>query len=118
MVTNTKHSLHQTATMAEYLVYDTMGDGMLGREAMFYLLRNSLVSISGEDDAEESVKDMIEVITKKLDIDRDGKISFQDYKQSVQKQPMLLEVFGQCLPSRGAIYTFSTTFCSNPALKM
>ncbi|CAH1968705.1 unnamed protein product [Acanthoscelides obtectus] len=39
-----------------FRVYDTMGDGMLGREAMFYLLRNSLVSISGEDDAEESVK--------------------------------------------------------------
>nr|CAH7728544.1 unnamed protein product [Callosobruchus chinensis] len=101
-----------------FRVYDTMGDGLLGREAMFYLLRNSLVSLSGEDDAEESVKDMIEVITKKLDIDRDGKISFQDYKQTVLKQPALLEVFGQCLPSRGAVYTFSMTFTTNPALKI
>ncbi|CAH1992370.1 unnamed protein product [Acanthoscelides obtectus] len=95
-----------------------MGDGVLAREAMFYLLKSSLISMSGEDDAEESVRDMIEVITKKIDLDRDGKISFQDYKQTVLKHPMLLEVFGQCLPGRRAIYTFSSTFLPNTALKM
>lgn len=57
---------------------------------------------------------MIEVITKKMDIDRDGKISFNDYKQSIMKQPMLLEVFGHCLPTRENVYTFMSTFARNP----
>ncbi|KAJ8930359.1 hypothetical protein NQ314_016837 [Rhamnusium bicolor] len=96
-----------------YSVYDTMGDGTLGRENLFHLLKNSLVSQGTDEEAEESAKDMIEVITKKMDIDRDGKISFNDYKQSVLRQPMLLEAFGQCLPSRTDIYTFMTTCITN-----
>ena len=32
------------------------------------------------------------------DIDHDGKVSFADYKQAVEKEPALLETFGQCLP--------------------
>lgn len=54
------------------------------------------------------------MLTKKMDLDRDGKISFNDYKQSVVKQPMLLEVFGQCLPTRESIYSFMTTFSDKP----
>ncbi|XP_074025780.1 calaxin [Leptinotarsa decemlineata] len=97
-----------------FSVYDIMGEGILGRDTIFYLLRNSLVSSTGDEDAEESIKDMIEVITKKMDLDRDGKISFNDYRQSVLKQPMLLEAFGQCLPSRNAIHAFMISFTTNP----
>lgn len=93
-----------------FQVYDLMGDGILGRETMFYLLKNAMISQSGEEDAEESARDMIEVITKKMDIDRDGKISYSDYKSTVTKNPMLLEAFGQCLPSRHAVYAFALTF--------
>lgn len=96
-----------------FQVYDVMGDGMIGREGMFQLLRTSLVSQSGDEDAEEAVKDMIEVITKKMDLDRDGKISFNDYKQSVLNQPMLLEALGQCLPSRLAVNAFLTSMTPN-----
>ncbi|XP_060525695.1 calaxin-like [Cylas formicarius] len=96
-----------------FTVYDIMGEGVLARDNIFHLLRGSMVSQGGED-ADESVKDMIEVITKKMDLDRDGKISFNDYKQSVLKNPMLLEVFGQCLPSRMAAYSFLTTFTHTP----
>lgn len=62
----------------------------------------------------ENFKELIEMLTKKIDFDRDGKISFNDYKQAVTKQPMLLEMFGQCLPSRENGYTFMTTFENNP----
>ncbi|KAJ3621184.1 hypothetical protein MTP99_003351 [Tenebrio molitor] len=93
-----------------FSVYDLLGDGLIGRETMFFFLRSSLISQSSEDDAEESVKDMIEVITKKMDVDRDGKISFNDYKTTVLQQPMMLEALGQCLPSREAVHTFITTF--------
>ncbi|XP_044757155.1 EF-hand calcium-binding domain-containing protein 1-like [Coccinella septempunctata] len=94
-------------------VYDSMNDGYLGRDTMFNLLKSSLVSQSGEDDAEEAAKDLIEVITKKMDIDRDGRISFQDFKETVMKQPMILQAFGQCLPTRLAAYSFVTTFTPN-----
>ncbi|XP_023310280.1 EF-hand calcium-binding domain-containing protein 1-like [Anoplophora glabripennis] len=97
-----------------YKVYDALGEKLLGRETMFHLLRKSLLSLSGEEDAEESAKEMIEVLTKKMDIDRDGKISFNDYRQTILKQPMLLEVFGQCLPTRENIHAFMTTFAQKP----
>ncbi|KAJ8979962.1 hypothetical protein NQ317_006407 [Molorchus minor] len=93
-----------------FSVYDIMGDGILSRDTMTNLLKYSIVSQTAEDDAEETARDLIEVITKKMDIDRDGKISFNDYEQSVMKQPMLLEVFGQCLPTRTSIHTFTTTY--------
>lgn len=55
----------------------------------------------------------METIIKKMDIDRDGRISFNDYRQSVLKDPVLLEVFGQCLPTRRDVHTFLTTFTHN-----
>ncbi|CAG9770308.1 unnamed protein product [Ceutorhynchus assimilis] len=97
-----------------FTVYDIMGDGMLARDAIFHLLKTSLISQSGEEDAQESARDMIEVITKKMDLDRDGKISYSDYRQSVLKNPMLLEVFGCCLPSREAAFAFLSTFATMP----
>lgn len=48
-----------------------------------------------------------------MDQDRDGNISFADYEASVQKNPGLLEVLGQCLPSRPVTYKFMTTFTIN-----
>ncbi|CAH1175641.1 unnamed protein product [Phaedon cochleariae] len=92
-----------------FSVYDFMGEGILGREAIFHLLKNSLVGVGGDEDTEESVKDMIEIITKKMDFDRDGKISFSDYKQAVLKTPGLLECFGQCLPNRYTVNAFLTS---------
>lgn len=96
-----------------FAVYDIMGDGMLGRDVMFQLLRTSLISQTSEEDAEESVKDMIEVLTKKMDLDRDGKVSFNDYKTTVMNQPMLLEALGKCLPSRLAVNAFLTSITPN-----
>ncbi|XP_018579029.1 EF-hand calcium-binding domain-containing protein 1-like [Anoplophora glabripennis] len=93
-----------------FSVYDTLGERILGRESVFHLMKQSVISLGGEEDAEEIAKDMMEVLTKKMDLDRDGKISYNDFKQSVLKQPMLLEALGQCLPSRKDINTFTTTF--------
>lgn len=33
-----------------------MGEGVIGRDTMFQLLRTSLISQAGEEDAEESVR--------------------------------------------------------------
>lgn len=48
-----------------------------------------------------------------MDLDRDGNISYKDYEAAVQSNPGLLEVLGQCLPSRPVTYKFMTTFTQN-----
>lgn len=53
----------------------------------------------GEEDPEEGVRDLSEMALKKLDIDHDGKVSFLDYETTVQGEPLLLEAFGQVLPT-------------------
>lgn len=45
-----------------------------------------------------------------MDIDLDGAISFADYKETVRRQPLLLEFLGQCIPERESIAAFVTTF--------
>ena len=37
---------------------------------------------------------------KKLDEDRDGRVNEMDWASAVQKDPLLLEAFGQCIPNQ------------------
>jgi hypothetical protein len=64
---------------------------------MFQLLKNCLVKGTEEDD--DGVKDLVDLIMKKLDEDRDGRVSENDWSLAVGKDKLLLEAFGQCLPS-------------------
>lgn len=107
-------SLFLRGTMEEkikfcYTVYDIQGTGKLGKEIMFTYLKQSILSSSAEIYDEESVRDLLDVIMKKMDVDRDGKISFDDYKTTVLKQPFLLQFMGPCLPERNAANKFLTT---------
>ncbi|EEB20447.1 hypothetical protein Phum_PHUM616340 [Pediculus humanus corporis] len=59
------------------------------------------------------LQDLVDVILKKMDIDRDGKLSYTDYKTSVLRNPMLLESLGPVLPPRPFVLAFLTTFTTN-----
>lgn len=72
-------------------------------------LRNSLIKQPQDEDPDEGVKDLIEIVLRKLDKDKDGKVSLEDYRQSVLEEPLLLEAFGRCLPNERARDTFVTT---------
>lgn len=63
----------------------------------------------GEEDPEEGVRDLSEMALKKLDIDHDGKVSFFDYQSTVQEEPLLLEAFGQVLPTPESAAAFLLT---------
>lgn len=39
---------------------------------------------------------------RKMDLDKDGRVSSQDWKQTIQKEPLMLEAFGTCLPNKKA----------------
>ena len=47
---------------------------------------------------------------KKMDLDKDGKISPDDFLATVKKEPLLLEAFGQCLPDENTVNQFITQF--------
>lgn len=63
----------------------------------------------GEEDPEEGVRDLSEMTLKKLDADHDGKVSFLDYEATVREEPLLLEAFGQVLPTPESVSAFLLT---------
>ena len=81
-----------------FRVYDLNGDRFISKEEMFQLLQYCLVR--GADEDEDGVKDIVDLVMKKLDEDRDGRVSEQDFGTAVQKDLLLLEAFGQCIPNQ------------------
>ena len=59
-------------------MYDLNGDNRISRDEMMQWLKSSLVRQSHEDDTDEGVKELVEIIMRKLDcIDHDNRVSFQ-----------------------------------------
>lgn len=54
---------------------------------------------SSEEDQDENIKELVELILKKMDHDHDSRLSMSDFKQAVEAEILLLEAFGPCLPS-------------------
>nr|CAD7268557.1 unnamed protein product [Timema shepardi] len=92
-----------------FLVYDLNSDGFISRDEMFHLLRNCLVKQPQDEDPDEGVKDLVELALRKLDQDKDGKVSFSDFQIAVKEEPLLMEAFGQCLPVDNSCQTFIST---------
>lgn len=57
----------------------------------------------------QGVKDLVEIALRKFDIDKDGKVSFLDFSSAVRNENLLLEAFGQVLPTDGASDSFLST---------
>ncbi|XP_011496968.1 PREDICTED: EF-hand calcium-binding domain-containing protein 1-like [Ceratosolen solmsi marchali] len=76
-----------------FKVYDLNNDGFITKDEIYQLLKNCLIKQRSEEDSEDGVRDLSEMILKKLDVDHDGKVSLLDYVTSVQEEPLLLEVF-------------------------
>ena len=51
-------------------------------------------------------QDLIDMTLRKLDIDKDGKVSLADWSSTVRKEPLMMEAFGPCLPSKRTIDIF------------
>ena len=71
---------------------------------------------TNDEDGDDGVKDLIEMTMKKMDQDRDGRVSFSDFHETVKKvihchnssllkifsmfqEPLMMEAFGSCLPT-------------------
>lgn len=62
-----------------------------------------------DEDPDEGVKELVEIVLKKIDVDADGKVSKLDFQETVEKEPLLLQAFGPCLPTKSAAETFLAT---------
>lgn len=58
------------------------------------------------------MKDLVDTVMRKLDKDKDGKVSLDDYQKTIAEEPLLIEAFGRCLPSEKSKLTFLTTLKS------
>ena len=56
----------------------------VSREEMIQLLKNSIVKQTTDEDADEGVKDLVDITLKKMDDDKDGRLSFVDFKKAVE----------------------------------
>lgn len=112
-----------------FSIYDLNNDGFITKEEIFSLLRfihlivvlefyvkyyklnsyffyrlsyfrNCLVKHPQDEDPDEGVRELVDIVLRKMDCDNDTKLSFEDFFLSINKQSLLLEAFGQCLPSR------------------
>ena len=79
---------------------------------MLNLLKTALFSSGVEEEADEGIKDLIEMTLKKMDDDKDGRVSFDDFKATVKNDPLMLEAFGPCLPTSKAGDDFFSGFLS------
>ncbi|XP_064086257.1 calaxin-like [Macrobrachium nipponense] len=93
-----------------FSVYDHNGDGFVSRDEMFHLLKTAVVNLPPGEELDEVVKDMVEMVCRKLDIDHDGRVSFTDYATAAAAEPLLLEVFGPVLPDNQEREAFLNTF--------
>ena len=117
---------HEEHTKYCFDIYDLNGDGAISREEMLNMLKTSLGRQGLDDDPDEGVKDLIDMTLRKLDRDKDGKVSFkvcpifikkkrkkkkekmlffwqfffQDWSTTVTDEPLMMEAFGPCLPSK------------------
>ncbi|KAH8420295.1 hypothetical protein KR009_008825, partial [Drosophila setifemur] len=92
-----------------FRVYDLNTDGFITKDEMFTLLRNCLIKQPQDEDPDEGVKDLVEIVLKKFDLDKDGKVSMEDFMGTVTAEPLLIEAFGQCLPTDSAVVSFFST---------
>lgn len=88
---------------------------VISRRTMIKHLRHSMIKDIGadEDADDESVKDLVDLMLKKMDHDGDGSLSFYDFRKSVLEEPLMLQCLGLVLPDRHRIYTFKHTFTDN-----
>ncbi|XP_011314723.1 EF-hand calcium-binding domain-containing protein 1 isoform X2 [Fopius arisanus] len=93
-----------------YAVYDQMRTNRIKKEQVFPMMRGCLIKLESEEDPDESVRDLIEMMLKTLDVDRDGRVDEEEFKIIVKRDPLFLECMGPVFPSREAQHAFLTTF--------
>ncbi len=91
MVILSSQDVKQQSAFSFY-IYDLNGDKYITKEEMMQLLNR-------QEEEDEINRELIEIALRKMDEDKDGRVSELDWMQSTFKEPLLLQAFGKCLPS-------------------
>ena len=55
-------------------------------------------------------QDLIDMTLKKMDLDKDGRVSYSDFEETVKREPLMMEAFGPCLPNNKIGFEFMQQF--------
>jgi serine/threonine-protein phosphatase 2B regulatory subunit len=80
------HMRHLTVSFS---IYDVDSDGHVTKDELFQLLDASLMQAE-VDLPEEAVRGLVNATFEEADVDKDNKISFEEYKAMVLKHPEML----------------------------
>ena len=92
-----------------FKIYEELGTGYITKRAMFELLKRCIVAPPIGEELDDTVEDMVLLVMNKMDLDRDGKISFEDFHESVTQDPLMMQCLGRCLPTQRAACKFLIT---------
>lgn len=79
-----------------FKLYDVNHDGYLTRSELEKVMLKLSGNFSKEDRTTE-IKEMIEHMFKDFDVDNDGRLSFEEYKLSAMKEPLIVDFLEQFL---------------------
>mmetsp|Transcript_28736 Transcript_28736/g.75441 ORF Transcript_28736/g.75441 Transcript_28736/m.75441 type:complete len:220 (-) Transcript_28736:231-890(-) len=84
-----------------FKVYDCMKrDGYITRDEMHQLLSPTIVNSPSEEDAAEAITELIDLLVKKMGDAKDPRIGKDSFRAAVEKDKLLLQMLGPCLPER------------------
>ena len=72
-------------------MYDIDGDGYISKEELMSMLRASLVNLGALHLSEDQIIRVLDATFSEVDINHDGRISFEEYKLMVLRNPIILE---------------------------
>ncbi|CAO3700622.1 unnamed protein product [Rhizopus microsporus] len=79
-----------------FKLYDVNHDGYLTKPELERVLLKLSVTFSKEDRTAE-IKEMVDQLFKDFDVDNDDKLSFEEYKLSAMKEPLMVDFLEQFL---------------------
>ncbi|XP_007547655.2 calaxin [Poecilia latipinna] len=97
-----------------FRVYDLNNDKFISKDEIFHMLKHSFIKWPSEEDPDEGIKDVVEITMKKMDLDHDGMLSFDDFQKSVLDENLFLQAFGPCLPDNTIIAKFEQLAFKEP----
>ncbi|XP_005797467.1 EF-hand calcium-binding domain-containing protein 1 [Xiphophorus maculatus] len=97
-----------------FRVYDLNNDKYISKDEIFHMLKHSFIKWPSEEDPDEGIKDVVEITMKKMDLDHDGLLSYEDFEKSVLDENLFLQAFGPCLPEDTTIEKFEEVVFKEP----